>query len=121
MIYVTQGHEKGIGLEIFFRSLIFFSKNEQQNITLIINKNELAFYDPFLRSLNIKILTFNKGVRSNKSGKQILKKLNNLTMNSRKGLFLIKKRRSSNKQKKNLNKPVNNNNYLEKEMEEAKR
>jgi 4-hydroxythreonine-4-phosphate dehydrogenase len=59
MIYVTQGHEKGIGLEIFFRSLIFFSKTEQQNITLIINKDELDFYRPFLRSLNINTLTFN--------------------------------------------------------------
>ncbi len=35
MIYVTQGHEKGVGLEIFFKSFINLEGNNQENFTLI--------------------------------------------------------------------------------------
>lgn len=41
MIYVTQGHEKGIGLEIFLKSYLMLSIPERENITLIVNQNEL--------------------------------------------------------------------------------
>jgi 4-hydroxythreonine-4-phosphate dehydrogenase len=64
MIYVTQGHEKGIGLEIFFRSLVFFTKTEQQNITLIIEEKELAQYRSFLTTLEIKVIIFGKSENS---------------------------------------------------------
>jgi 4-hydroxythreonine-4-phosphate dehydrogenase len=78
MIYVTQGHEKGIGLEIFFRSLVFFSKDEQQNISLIVNKSELDFYEPFLKSLNINILTF-KNQQNTQTIESLLLALDKLT------------------------------------------
>ena len=42
MIYVTQGHENGIGLEIFFKSFLCLSKNDQKKITLITSKASLS-------------------------------------------------------------------------------
>ncbi|MBY0415278.1 MAG: 4-hydroxythreonine-4-phosphate dehydrogenase PdxA [Bdellovibrionales bacterium] len=58
MIYVTQGHEKGIGLEIFFKSFIVLSKEEKKNITLVINENDLNqnFTDLKLKKENFKEL-----------------------------------------------------------------
>ena len=41
MIYVTQGHEKGIGLEIFLKSFLLLSKLEKAQVTLIANQNDL--------------------------------------------------------------------------------
>lgn len=41
MIYVTQGHESGIGLEIFLKSFILLSKEEKKIIRLIVNKQDL--------------------------------------------------------------------------------
>lgn len=38
MIYVTQGHEKGIGLEIFLKSYLMLSLFDRQQITLITKK-----------------------------------------------------------------------------------
>lgn len=35
MIYVTQGHEKGIGLEVFIKSFLVLSKIEQEKFVLI--------------------------------------------------------------------------------------
>lgn len=41
MIYVTQGHEKGIGLEIFLKSYLLLSKHEKSQVTLVANPNDL--------------------------------------------------------------------------------
>jgi 4-hydroxythreonine-4-phosphate dehydrogenase len=34
-VYVTQGHEKGIGLEVFFKSVLMFSRSEIQKLEFI--------------------------------------------------------------------------------------
>jgi hypothetical protein len=34
-VYVTQGHEKGIGLEVFFKSCILMTKNELSYLKLL--------------------------------------------------------------------------------------
>ncbi len=39
MIYVTQGHEHGIGLEIFLKSFLLLSKNEQKEVVLVCDEN----------------------------------------------------------------------------------
>lgn len=41
MIYVTQGHEKGIGLEIFLKSFLMLSRDERKYITLITVAEDL--------------------------------------------------------------------------------
>jgi len=41
MIYVTQGHESGIGLEIFLKSFLLLSKEEKSIIRLIVAKKDL--------------------------------------------------------------------------------
>jgi len=41
MIYVTQGHERGIGLEIFLKSFLLLSTHERAQITLISNQTDL--------------------------------------------------------------------------------
>lgn len=41
MIYVTQGHEKGIGLEIFLKSFLMLSSHERSQVTLIANNKDL--------------------------------------------------------------------------------
>ena len=41
MIYVTQGHEKGIGLEIFLKSYLMLSKQERQQVTLVVSEKDL--------------------------------------------------------------------------------
>jgi 4-hydroxythreonine-4-phosphate dehydrogenase len=41
MIYVTQGHESGIGLEIFLKSFLLLSKEEKKLIRLVVARNEL--------------------------------------------------------------------------------
>lgn len=38
MIYVTQGHEKSIALEVFLKSFSLLSKSEQSNFKLVANK-----------------------------------------------------------------------------------
>jgi 4-hydroxythreonine-4-phosphate dehydrogenase len=43
MIYVTQGHEKGIGLEVFLKSFLLLSEIEKAEVTLVtIEKDFLA-------------------------------------------------------------------------------
>jgi 4-hydroxythreonine-4-phosphate dehydrogenase len=42
MIYVTQGHESGVGLEIFLKSFILQSKSFQRNFKLICYKDSLT-------------------------------------------------------------------------------
>jgi 4-hydroxythreonine-4-phosphate dehydrogenase len=39
MIYVTQGHESGIGLEIFLKSFLLLSKKEKNSIRLVVCKD----------------------------------------------------------------------------------
>ena len=41
MIYVTQGHEKGIGLEIFLKSFLMLSKEEKSQVVLVADKSAL--------------------------------------------------------------------------------
>ena len=41
MIYVTCGHEKGVGLEVFLKSYILLSRKEQKLFTLICEKKSL--------------------------------------------------------------------------------
>jgi 4-hydroxythreonine-4-phosphate dehydrogenase len=41
-IYVTQGHEKGIGLEVFFKTCLFLSENELKKISLIAFKKSVS-------------------------------------------------------------------------------
>lgn len=38
MIYVSQGHEKGIGLEIFLKSILTLTPKEQAFFTLVVNQ-----------------------------------------------------------------------------------
>ncbi len=52
MIYVTQGHEKGIGLEIFFKSFFLLSKAQKSQIKLVVTKKTLNNY---LQDLKIKL------------------------------------------------------------------
>lgn len=42
MIHVTQGHEEGIGLEVFFKSLLYLSKRELPLIKLYADKNSVS-------------------------------------------------------------------------------
>lgn len=42
MIYVTQGHEEGIGLEIFIKSFLLINKNFQENFKLFCFKKSLT-------------------------------------------------------------------------------
>lgn len=49
-VYVTQGHEKGIGLEVFFKSCLMISQSDLQNIKLLAYKESVS---ETLRSLNI--------------------------------------------------------------------
>lgn len=41
MIYVTQGHEKSIGLEIFLKSCLYLSQSQLDKITLVCHKDSL--------------------------------------------------------------------------------
>lgn len=51
MIIVSQGHEQGIGLEIFLKSFSLLSKEEQEYVTLITHSQTLKAH---LQELNIK-------------------------------------------------------------------
>lgn len=42
MIYVTQGHEAGIGLEIFLKSFILLSREEKNEIRLVVSNSDLV-------------------------------------------------------------------------------
>lgn len=42
MIYVTQGHESGIGLEIFLKSFLLLSREEKKLIRLVVDKQDLV-------------------------------------------------------------------------------
>ena len=42
MIYVTQGHEKGIGLEVFLKSFLLLSSKEKSEVVLVADSEVLA-------------------------------------------------------------------------------
>ncbi len=74
MIYVTQGHEKGIGLEIFLKSFLMLSFEQQKQITLIcdptdlqINMLDLHFKSESFKNLNIINNTVGSGFSSTDS------------------------------------------------------
>jgi 4-hydroxythreonine-4-phosphate dehydrogenase len=50
MIYVTQGHEKGIGLEIFLKSYLMLSREEKSQVVLVA---ELSVLDQNLKDLKL--------------------------------------------------------------------
>lgn len=50
MIIITQGHQEGIGLEVFFKSILVSGKNISQNCLLIAYKTSV---EQTLKSLNI--------------------------------------------------------------------
>lgn len=50
MIFTTQGHEKGIGLEVFIKAFICLSKKNQAQHQIIVNKDCLIGY---LETLNL--------------------------------------------------------------------
>lgn len=52
MIYVTQGHEKGIGLEIFLKSFLLLPSDQKNQIALVCSSEDLA--------ANLSDLKFNK-------------------------------------------------------------
>ncbi|WP_417337045.1 PdxA family dehydrogenase [Halobacteriovorax marinus] len=41
MIYITQGHERGIGLEVFLKSFSLLNSIQQRKFTLVVNSNTL--------------------------------------------------------------------------------
>lgn len=41
-VYVTQGHEKGIGLEVFFKTCLMLSKSDLQELKLLAYKNSVT-------------------------------------------------------------------------------
>lgn len=55
MIYTTQGHEKGIGLEVFIKSFICLPNNLRKEFTLICYEESLI---QTLKSINISISYF---------------------------------------------------------------
>jgi 4-hydroxythreonine-4-phosphate dehydrogenase len=55
MIYVTQGHERGIGLEIFLKSFLLLSKKEQSQVALICDQ---SVFDKNLQDLKLAISHF---------------------------------------------------------------
>lgn len=48
-VYITQGHESGIGLEVLFKSILLLTKEERDSIVLIGFQNS---FEKTLRSLN---------------------------------------------------------------------
>ena len=57
MIYVSQGHENSISLEIYFKSFLMLSRRERKQFILVVDKNVLNYQikylklDPILYSL----------------------------------------------------------------------
>ncbi|WP_127715435.1 PdxA family protein [Halobacteriovorax sp. HLS] len=52
MIFITQGHEKAVGLEVFLRSFVLLSKQHQKSITLVCCK------DTLIKNLNLLNFSF---------------------------------------------------------------
>lgn len=84
MIYVTQGHEKGIGLEIFLKSYLLLSGLEKSQVTLIADQDDL---NTNLRDLKLpqknfsglKVINPKKEAGSPSSSRALLKALEIIT------------------------------------------
>lgn len=48
-VYITQGHEKGIGLEVLFKSLLLLTKRERESLVLVGYKKS---FEETLKSIN---------------------------------------------------------------------
>ena len=59
MIFVTQGHQKAIGLEIFLKSFLLLSKKEKELFILVVEKKTLT---ENLSLIRIPFLFTEKGV-----------------------------------------------------------
>ncbi len=55
MIYITQGHQLGIGLEIFLKSFLLLSFEEKKMVRLVVNKQN---FNQNLKDLNLDIKLF---------------------------------------------------------------
>ncbi|RPJ79067.1 MAG: hypothetical protein EHM20_02345, partial [Alphaproteobacteria bacterium] len=66
MIYVTEGHESGIGLEIFLKSFLLLTKEEKKNIILFVSKSDLNknLLDLKLNSILFKDLNIVENIES---------------------------------------------------------
>ena len=60
MIWVTQGHENGVGLEIFLKAILCFKSSYQKLFTLIVNNEDL---NTNLENSNLKIDQFNLKIK----------------------------------------------------------
>lgn len=74
MIYVTSGHQKGIGLEIFLKSLLLISKESHKNFFLAVDEQTylenlkiLGLSESFFSNLNIHFTKKNDFPESTKS------------------------------------------------------
>jgi 4-hydroxythreonine-4-phosphate dehydrogenase len=83
MIYVTQGHEAGIGLEIFLKSFLLLSTEEKNKVRLVTSKIDLNqnLLDLQLDKKNFKdlILIENKNITSYSSSNSLLTTLELIT------------------------------------------
>ena len=75
MIYVTQGHEKGIGLEVFLKSFTLLGQEQQKKISLISYKKCII---ENLKLLNFKYSIESKIVKYNGSILHIIEPKNEL-------------------------------------------
>ncbi|MFA6237225.1 MAG: 4-hydroxythreonine-4-phosphate dehydrogenase PdxA [Bacteriovorax sp.] len=55
MIYVTQGHESGIGLEIFLKSFLLLSREERKLVTLVVSRDD---FNKNLNDLKLDVIHF---------------------------------------------------------------
>jgi len=97
MIHVTQGHEKGIGLEVFFKSLLSINNSLSQKFLLYANPTEIKenlkflnipfkINDSFLYFENRKLkILWNQKISSPQSTEALLSALNGI----RKGDVLL--------------------------------
>lgn len=74
MIYVTSGHQKGIGLEIFLKSLLLISKESHKNFYLAVDENTfnenltfLGLKQSYFSNLNVHFTKKNDFPESTKS------------------------------------------------------
>lgn len=85
MIYVTQGHESGIGLEIFLKSFLLLTLEEKKQIRLIVSKKDLSknFFDLQLHNETFKDLQVIENVDSTiySSTNSLLTSLDLITQN----------------------------------------
>jgi 4-hydroxythreonine-4-phosphate dehydrogenase len=59
-VFVTQGHEKGIGLEVFFKTFLLLTESERKHLQLIAFRPAV---EDTLRSLNVPFEISERGLR----------------------------------------------------------